>query len=133
MFAVSATLAPTYSDGSAWDAPGEPFGGALPDPFADFEMPVDNSLGYTDVLTDTLTPAWNQPVIPATSAVRASDLLPGGQAWDLWVGDEDANHYADVMCELDGPLTLADLQAGGFTRTNVDSCLSVTVRLTCAM
>lgn len=133
MFAVSASLAPAYSDGSAWDGPRDLYGGALPDPFAQFEMPVDNALGWTDTIVDTLSPMWNQAVIPASAAVRASDLLPGGRSWDLWIGDEDADNYAELMCEITGPLTAADFAAGGFGRTGVDGCLTVSMRLVCAM
>jgi len=133
MFAVSATLAPLYSDGSPWDGPRDLYGGALPDPLVRFEMPVGTAVGYTDTIVDTLAPMWNQAVIPAASAVRASDLLAGGTSWSLLVGDEDADNYADVMCEIPGPLVPADFAAGAFGRTGVNACLTLAMRLVCAM
>jgi len=133
MFAVSATLAPLYSDGSAWDGTRDLYGGALPDPFVQFEMPVGNALGYTDTIVDSVAPIWNQAVIPSSAAVRASDLLPGGTAWSLWVGDDDGNTYAELMCEMTGPLSTADFAAGAFGRSGLDGCLTVSMRLVCAM
>jgi hypothetical protein len=133
--AVSATLDDTTSSGGAWDRRNEPFGGSLPDPFVQLDVQVDQpsvrSLGWTTTLVDTVTPIWNELLHPQNMPIKASDLLPGGQAWQIWVGDEDDNQLGQVMCELDGPLAASDFAAGGFTRTNLDACQSVKIALIC--
>ena len=89
------------------------------------------SLGWTTTLVDTVTPVWNELLHPQNMPLKASDLLPGGQTWQIWVGDEDADQQGQVMCEIDGPLAASDFAAGGFTRTNLDSCQSVKIALVC--
>lgn len=131
MSAVSAQVKPTFPDGSAWDINRQPFGGKQPDPFAQFEMPIGSAIGWTSTLVDTTMPVWNEQLHPTGTALIARDLLPGGQAWQIWVGDEDANGQGEVICELNGPITPADFLAGGFTRSNVESCISVQIALAC--
>lgn len=132
MTAVSAMVnphAPNFN--GQWDPMGQKSGGPLPDPFAQFEMPVGNPIGWTSTLIDTTAPMWAEPLVPPGTAVPAGDLLPGGMQWQIWLGDEDANQQADVICELNGPITAADFAAGGFTRMNVGSCSSVKIGLMC--
>ncbi|MES1165328.1 MAG: hypothetical protein ABUR63_06215 [Verrucomicrobiota bacterium] len=129
--AVSAVINPLFPDGTNWDIGNERLAGPLPDPFAQFEMPVDSPLGATTTLVDTLTPAWNEPIVLGGATLRARDLLPGGQSWLLWLGDEDNGALADVMCEISGPLDQSAFISGGFVRTNLQSCRSVTMKLTC--
>jgi hypothetical protein len=131
MSAVSATVDQNFSDGTAWDLPGQPFGGKLPDPFAQFEMPTGSAIGWTTTLIDTTMPVWNELLEPANTALTASDLLPGGQPWRVWIGDEDAGGFGEVMCDVNGPVTAADFLAGGFTRTKVSSCQTVSIALAC--
>jgi hypothetical protein len=131
MTAVSAVLAKKTPGGRDWDPNGEPFGGPLPDPFAQFEMPVGTAIGWTSTLIDTTTPMWNELLVPTGTAVQASDLLQGGMPWQIWIGDEDANQQGQVMCEINGPIATAAFNVGGFSRTNIGSCLSVQIALMC--
>jgi hypothetical protein len=143
--AVSATLNP--NDGPAalaapWDVAGEPLGGALPDPFCQLEIPSRQSVSHTDTIIDTVTPDWSA-LTPATGAqlnpagapLRAGDFMVGGLSWLLWIGDNDGGlgdaTLGETMCQINGPLTSADFRAGGWTTTNVESCISAKFKLTC--
>ena len=37
----------------------------------------------------------------------------------------------EMMCTINGPLTAADFRGGVFSRSAVESCLSVSFKLTC--
>jgi hypothetical protein len=136
---VSAALDKVDASGGSWDRRKEPLGGPLPDPFVQLDLQLDlqldqpmvKSLGWTTTVVDTVTPVWNELLHPQNMPLEASQLLPGGQTWQIWVGDEDADQLGQVMCEIDGPLAASDFAAGGFTRTNLDACQSVTIALTC--
>jgi hypothetical protein len=145
--AVSASLNPIdpfapAASPATWDVAGEPIGGPLPDPFCQLEIPSKQLVGRTATITDSLAPNWSA-LAPATSAqvnpagtpLRAGDLMAGGQPWLLWIGDDDVGvegvTLGEMMCQISGPLTTADFHAGGFTRTNVESCFSATFKLTC--
>jgi hypothetical protein len=131
--AVSAVLnamAP-FGNGRPWDPQPGNVGGPLPDPFAVFEIPLPTVVGTTSTIMDTTNPMWKQPLLPPGTAIPAGDLLPGGAQWKIWIGDEDANQQAQVMCDLNGPIVAGDFAAGGFTRMNAGSCYSVTIGLTC--
>jgi hypothetical protein len=127
---------------TAWDLPGEKFGGSRPDPFCQLEMPPSSGVGVTATINDSLTPNWGGLTTPAAAmlhpagtTLRAGDLLPGGMPWLIWVGDDDGvvsgQSVGELMCELDGPIDAAAFQAGGFTRTNLGACASVTIKLSC--
>jgi hypothetical protein len=131
---------PHYPNGATgvWDGRSERYGGSLPDPFCQLEVPFGTPINWTSTIVDTLTPSWNQPLNPAGGTLTAADLLPNGMNWQIWVGDDDGNGFGEVMCEINAPLSPADFLAGGFTRTNVGSsgypqpsCTSVTFTLTC--
>jgi hypothetical protein len=142
LIAASAVLNrndPYYASGTGpWDLTGEQFGGARPDPFCQLDMPVGTPIYGTTSLIDNLAPAWNQPLNAPGTTLTASDLLPGGLDWQIWVGDDDGGGVGEVMCEINAPIAAADFKAGGFMRTNVGSqfssapsCTSVTFKLTC--
>jgi hypothetical protein len=123
---------------TAWDLPNEQFGGSRPDPFVQLEMPSNSPIGVTATIIDNLTPNWagltpatGSLLQPAGTTLRAADLLPGGQPWLVWVGDDDGANLGELMCEIDGPIDAAAFKAGGFTRSNVASCLSLSIKLAC--
>ncbi|HET6147953.1 MAG TPA: hypothetical protein VFH68_10520 [Polyangia bacterium] len=146
---VSATLNQTDpyntpAQGLDWDLDLEPVGGPLPDPFCELDQLVMSSVrvvGQARALTDTVTPNWStalapdRPLLhPAGAPIRAGDLMPGGPAWLIWIGDDDGGSLfpsGETMCQIEGPLTAIDFRAGGFVRSNVASCLSATFKLTC--
>lgn len=139
MTAVSATIAPKYPDGSDWD-PGQRLGAALPDPFVQFEMPPvpasgnpqpGGVTGDTTTKMDTLSPLWNESILQPGTPVRARDLLAGGKPWLLWVGDEDDKLSADLVCQIMSPMDPTAFAAGGITRKNLGSCVSLSIKLTC--
>ena len=144
--AVSATLnpvnTPPVGPSAPWDVAGEPLGGSLPDPFCELEMPSRPVPSHTETIIDTVAPDWSAltPVTgaqlnPAGSPLRAGDFMMGGQPWLLWIGDNDGGPgdatLGEMMCQINGPLTAADFRAGGFSRTNVESCSSARFKLTC--
>jgi hypothetical protein len=127
-----------------WDLPSGEIGGVLPDPFVelDFLTTAITPVGHTAPIIDTLLPNWGalmpgtQALInPPGSPVRASDLMAGGKNWQISVFDDDidasAVPFGETICELGGALTSADFLNGGFTRTNVGSCFSISIKLTC--
>jgi hypothetical protein len=128
--AGSAALAPRKTDGSLWDGLSGDVGGVLPDPLVELEVPLGNLIGRATTLNDTIIPNWNESLQGSEPSLPASALLPGADPWVLWVGDQDTDTAAELMCEID-TLTAADFSAGGFTRSNVGSCIMLTVRLTC--
>jgi hypothetical protein len=150
---LSATLNPTDphnqpSDGTAWDGPQE-LGGPLPDPFCELGVPfIDQSgtptvevIGRVPSIRDTLTPSWSTAVAPAlpllhpvAEPIRAVDLLAGGRPWVITIGDDDGAAQfpsGETMCQIDGPLETSDFRAGGFARTNLDSCFTAIFKLVC--
>ncbi len=129
---------------SDWDLPSGEIGGSLPDPFVelDFLSTAITPIGHTATITDTLLPNWGALMGPTAAQlnpmgapVRASDLLAGGKNWQISVFDEDVDTaigpFGETICGINGPLTSADFINGSFTRTNVDSCSSVSIKLTC--
>jgi hypothetical protein len=127
-----------------WDIPSGEIGGVLPDPFVelDFLTTTINSVGHTTPIIDTLLPNWGA-LMPATQAminppgspVRASDLMAGGKIWQISVLDDDIDAstvpFGETVCAIGGALTSSDFLNGGFTRTNVNSCFSISIKLTC--
>ena len=128
--AVSAIVDPRKLDGSLWDEMNDDLDGVLPDPLVQLEVPRDNFIGRASAWTDTTVPDWNESLQTILPSVLASALLPGAEPWLLWVGDRDSSSGAEVMCEID-TLDAADFSAGGLTRTDVGSCIALTIRLTC--
>jgi hypothetical protein len=130
--AVSAVVDPLKPNGDPWDGPRQKFGGSDPDPFVQLEIPVDNAVGYTSTLFDTTMPEWNEPLtlgkMPGT--FHASELLPGGQPFELWVGDEDTP-YSDVMCSIKDPFDPDVFLTRELTFTNLRSCQSLVLTLVC--
>lgn len=128
-----------------WDVDtGGEIGGSQPDPFVELDylstavMPI----GHTTPITDTLLPNWGALMGPAAALlnpmnapVHASDLMAGGKSWLITVFDDDVDTavgpFGEIICDINGPLTSADFINGGFTRVNVDSCFSVSIKLTC--
>jgi len=146
--AVSAAVMPNDPNVSGtmkpWDLPSGEIGGALPDPFVELDFLTNAILpvGHTMPIIDTLLPNWGalmpptQALInPPGSPVRASDLLAGGRDWQIVVSDDDIDTatgpFGEEICPVFGPLTPADFLNGGFTRTNVESCFSISIKLTC--
>jgi hypothetical protein len=87
--------------------------------------------GDTTTKMDTLSPVWNESILQPGTSVQARDLLAGGKSWLLSVGDEDDKPDAELVCQITSPMNPAAFAAGGITRTNLDSCLSLSIKLTC--
>jgi hypothetical protein len=128
--AGSAVLAPQKTNGTFWDGLTGDVGGVLPDPLVQLEVPLGTFIGRTTTMTDTIIPSWNESLQGSEPWLLASALLPGAEPWALSVGDQDSDSNAELMCAID-TLTAADFSAGGFTRTNVGSCIALTIKLTC--
>jgi hypothetical protein len=126
-----------------WDLDSGEIGGALPDPFVelDFLTTAFTPIGHTTMIVDTLLPNWGALLTPTAAMlnpagmpVRAGDLT-GGTSWQIAVYDADSDTaigpFGETMCKILGPLTSADFVNGSFTVTNIDSCVSVSIKLTC--
>ncbi len=147
--AISASLKSTdphvqSPDPPNWDLPSGEIGGILPDPFVELDIlsTAITPIGHSAVIVDSLLPNWGA-LMPPTQALlnpmaaplHASDLMAGGKNWLITVFDDDVDtasgSFGETMCEVNGPLTSADFVNGGFTRTNVDSCVSISIKLSC--
>jgi hypothetical protein len=123
------------SGGDTWDRHSGDLGGTAPDPFCEFEMPSGSispmTAGVTSTINDSFEPVWNQTVSPAGKTIKASDLMAGGKSWHLWVGDDEGGFRAQVACSINNPMPSAWLRNGQGVVSNVDGCLSLTVKLVC--
>jgi hypothetical protein len=146
--AISAAVSPNdpnvHGAVMNWDQPSGEIGGVLPDPFVELDFLTNAVLpvGHTAPITDTLLPNWGALMPPTQSLlnspgspIHASDLMAGGRNWQIVVYDDDLDAttvpFGEELCPIFGPLTSADFLNGGFTRTNVESCFSVSIKLTC--
>lgn len=127
----SATLTPTRPGNLAWDT--DVLGAAaLPDPFCEFVMGA-SALVSTDILSNTLVPMWNQSITPPGMNVTENFLIMQAGRWSVSVTDDDAGVTTnDLACSVTPRLTTADFAAGTVTFPAAQSCLSLTIRLTCA-
>ncbi len=126
-----------------WDQPSGEIGSTKPDPFVELDVlsTAITQIGHTATIVDTLLPNWGALTAPMAallnpgSPVRASDLMAGGKNWVITVFDDDSDTasgpFGEIMCEINGPLTPADFVNGSFTRTNFDSCFSISIKLIC--
>lgn len=85
----------------------------------------------TSSVEETLTPAWTDSGTPATFTATAA-LLTGGN-WSVYVGDGDSGLMINStsVCETTFSPTASDLGAGSLSFTNLASCLSLSLGLTC--
>ncbi len=146
--AISASVSstnPNARDGTTnWDRPSGEIGDVPPDPFVEFDILTTavNPVGHTMPIIDTLLPNWGA-LNPATQALLnppgaplvASDLLAGGNHWQIVVYDDDVDAdtgpFGETICTIFDPLVAADFLNGGFTRNDVSNCISVSIKLTC--
>jgi hypothetical protein len=137
----SAQAMMTPAGGGSWDPQMGQVGGPAPDMFCQFDhlnQPVtDLNSGVTSTITDKFVVTWNQVITPTNRTVAASELMAKIPTWRIWVGDEDcsSNRYCgDVgqsVCAYSAPFDEASLNAGTLTLTNVDRCMSLTIRPIC--
>jgi hypothetical protein len=92
--------------GTTWDGGFATF--QPPDPYCDLEWPTGKNAGFTDVAEDTLTPRWNQSLLPEGTTISAADLQTLG-GWRVWVLDSDTISSMpdplndDQICRVNGP------------------------------
>jgi hypothetical protein len=132
-----ATLAASPPGGGTWDPRTASANGTNPDPFCEFEMPAASlgNAGSTIVLPDTFTPVWNTDVTPGGRSIKAKDLMSPSGNWRLWVGDDDGctvrGCVALPACQINQPLAASALISGQLVATNLQSCVSLTVKFLC--
>ena len=116
--------------GASWDT-GAATGAGLPDTFCQFRV---NELAMTEtsVKNNSLSPVWNESLTANSGYGLASYLMSANTRWTVYVGDDDGAFakFQDV-CEVAPLPKTADFVAGLMTFTNVDSCKSLTLKLTC--
>lgn len=139
MACVGATIAPTTSTGDDWDPStgGGRSGGpgtnmsALPDPVCELVLDNQGIVGSTSLLTDTLNPHWNESITPAPTPLTASLLMSQNTYWAIVVYDDDERGGYDYVCRVVPQLSASDFVSGDVTFSNVQSCTSLNVHLTC--
>ena len=128
----SAVIAAMKPNGMTWDAPPPATSGIAPDPFC--ELTIDNDdTGETAVVSDSLTPMWNEPVNPPGGEnVTASLLMSAQNRWRIAIIDRDIQPpgSTEPVCQIMPRLTADDLQRGMVSLMAV-SCPQVNLGLTC--
>ena len=128
----SAVIAAMKPNGMTWDAPPPATTGTAPDTFC--ELTIDNDdTGETAVVSDSLTPMWNQPVNPTSGQnVTASLLMSPQYRWSITVVDRDVQPpgSTEPVCQIFPRLTAADLQRGTVGLL-VGSCTQLNLGLAC--
>ena len=128
----SAVIAATKPNGTTWDAPPPATSGTAPDTFC--ELTIDNDdTGETAVVTDSLTPMWNQPVNPnGGENVTASLLMSAQNRWRIAIIDRDIQPpgSTEPVCQIMPRLTADDLQRGTVSLM-AGSCSQINLGLTC--
>jgi hypothetical protein len=127
---VSAQIADAKPNGDPWDPSTASSKNALPDP--DCELWLGQSaVANTSVLSNTLTPGWNESVTPP-GGVTASRLSSQSNPWSIRLLDDDGNQGSDPICTVTPSLIPSEFAAGTVTYRNIGSCTSVTITLECA-
>jgi hypothetical protein len=109
-----------------------PGAAALPDPFCEFVMGA-NALGSTDILTNTTVPMWDQSINPPGMNLTENFLIMQAGRWSVSVTDDDDGVTTnDLACSVTPHLTATDFTSGTVTFPASQSCLSLTIHLTCA-
>ena len=115
-----------------WDAPPPATSGTAPDTFC--ELTIDNDdTGETAVVSDSLTPMWNQPVNPTSGEnVTASLLMSAQNRWSITIIDRDVQPpgSTEPVCQIFPRLTAEDLQRGTVSLL-VGSCTQLNLGLAC--
>jgi hypothetical protein len=128
----SAVIAALKPSGMTWDAPPPATSGTAPDTFC--ELTIDNDdTGETAVVSDSLTPMWNQPVNPSGGTnVTASLLMSAQNRWSIAIIDRDIQPLGstETVCQSMPRLTADDLQRGMVSLT-AGSCTQLNLGLTC--
>jgi len=128
----SAVIAAMKPNGMTWDAPPPATSGTAPDTFC--ELTIDNDdTGETAVVSDSLTPMWNEPVNPnGGQNVTASLLMSAQNRWRIAIIDRDIQPpgSTEPVCQIMPRLTADDLQHGMVSLMS-GSCTQVNLGLAC--
>jgi hypothetical protein len=128
----SAVIAAMKPSGMTWDAAPPATSGIAPDTFCELTIDDDDT-GETTVITDSLTPMWNQSVNPTGGEnVTASLLMSAQNRWSIAIIDQDIQPAGstETVCRAMPRLTADDLQRGMVSLT-AGSCTQVNLGLTC--
>ena len=104
----------------------------LPIRFCEFQL---DKVGQADtgVLTDTLSPMWNQSITPTNTNITPNFLISQAGNWSIFVGDDDGGlQRFENVCTVFPMLTAANFTTGIVKFANVQSCTSLTIQLVCA-
>jgi hypothetical protein len=129
----SAVIAAMKPNGMTWDAPPPATTGTAPDTFCELSIDNSNNTGETDVVSDSLTPMWNQSVDPGGSQnVTASLLMSAQNRWTIAIIDRDVQPPGsmETVCQTMPRLTADDLQRGTVSLT-AGSCTQINLGLAC--
>jgi hypothetical protein len=118
LVAVRATVNPTDPSGSSWDV----FGG-LPDPYVVVRL-NDGRTGMSSAQSDTLSPVWNEVIIPAVSV----QLLMSGIFVQLWDQDTPPINPDDLIAQGMAPWSAAQIMAGQLTLAGGGTSLTLGLR-----
>lgn len=132
MTAGSATVAATKVGNMTWDPMMPPGMGPQPDPFCQLTVNGVSAARTTSIL-NTVSPVWNQPLVPTNMDLTSDFLMAQPARWTLGVFDDDGTQTLfETMCTVTPHLTAADLTAGMVTFPPTQSCTSLSIQLTCA-
>jgi len=143
---VAATLSSTKTNFQTWDdqfdqmgggGPGGPGSGGpgsttgyLPDPFCQLSTGNDRVAGATTVIADTTTPRWNESITP--SPLTAAQLMSQSTPWAISVEDDDGRAATELACRITPQLSANDFVSTDVSFNNVQSCLTLNIRLVCS-
>ena len=135
----TATVAQTKGVGMSWDGPTIGPGmsaSTAPDPFCAYQLDGVTQK-QTSVVMDSYVPTWNQSVTPSNPKITANYLMSQAGHWSIFVADDDAGVGGfqttyESICSIAPHPTATDFSRGMLTYTNLASCLSLTIQLTCA-
>jgi len=141
---VSATLASTKSNFQTWDdqfqtggGPGGPGSGGpgsvtsyLPDPVCALSTGNNEKVvGSTVIVDDSTSAKWNETITP--SPLTAAQLMSQSTPWAISVSDDDGRDGTELACRVTPQLTTSDFVSTDVSFTNVQSCLTLNVRVVC--
>jgi hypothetical protein len=103
-----------------------------PDPFC--QLTINGvSAARTATILNTFMPAWNASITPTTRALTEDLLVSQAGSWAVAVFDDDGNQTVfEPICTVSPNLTPDDFAAGTVTFPPTQSCLSLTIQLSCA-
>ncbi|HEY8926879.1 MAG TPA: hypothetical protein VIU64_20990, partial [Polyangia bacterium] len=102
----------------------------LPDPVCLLSTGNNEKVvGSTTIVEDATTARWNESVTP--SPLTAAQLMSQATPWAISVEDDDGRDGADLACRVTPQLSANDFVSTDVSFNNVQSCVSLNIRVVC--